>query len=125
MTRPECADDPDRWFSDRPDDIAAAKAACTNCPVRDACAVAGRDEPWGVWGGLTTGERLGLMLLATPEPATPQHGKRGTGCHCADCRAAHASYMAEWRARERHSAAGVTERETIEPEQLALLPAPE
>ncbi|HEX2699084.1 MAG TPA: WhiB family transcriptional regulator [Acidimicrobiales bacterium] len=41
------------FFSEQIDDIAAAKAICAACPVREPClegAVA-RREPWGVWGG--------------------------------------------------------------------------
>jgi WhiB family transcriptional regulator, redox-sensing transcriptional regulator len=41
------------FFSEQLDDIAAAKAFCLECPVRDNCldgAIA-RREPWGVWGG--------------------------------------------------------------------------
>ena len=43
----------ERFFSEQLDDIAAAKAFCGACPVRDACldAALARREPWGVWGG--------------------------------------------------------------------------
>ncbi|MGH3496796.1 MAG: WhiB family transcriptional regulator [Nocardioidaceae bacterium] len=40
----------------------AAKSYCARCPVIDQClrhALAVK-EPYGVWGGLTTGERAGL-----------------------------------------------------------------
>ncbi len=41
------------FFSEQLDDIAAAKAFCAGCPVRDNCldAALTRREPWGVWGG--------------------------------------------------------------------------
>ena len=41
------------FFSEQLDDIAAAKAFCQECPVKDACleGAATRREPWGVWGG--------------------------------------------------------------------------
>jgi len=41
------------FFSDELQDIAAAKAVCSTCAVREPClegAIA-RREPWGVWGG--------------------------------------------------------------------------
>lgn len=45
--------DPDLWFSEDVDQIAAAQRLCEDCAFRSAClagAVA-RAEPWGVWGG--------------------------------------------------------------------------
>ena len=41
------------FFSEQLDDIAAAKAFCTECPVREDCLDSAllRREPWGVWGG--------------------------------------------------------------------------
>ena len=41
------------FFSEELQDIAAAKAVCSTCAVREPClqgAIA-RREPWGVWGG--------------------------------------------------------------------------
>jgi WhiB family redox-sensing transcriptional regulator len=48
-----CADDPDLFFAESPDDVELAKSLCSDCPVRAQCltgAIA-RREPWGVWGG--------------------------------------------------------------------------
>ena len=41
------------FFSEQLDDIAAAKAFCLECPVKENCLEAAQDrrEPWGVWGG--------------------------------------------------------------------------
>jgi WhiB family redox-sensing transcriptional regulator len=41
------------FFSEQIDDIAAAKAFCQECPVKDNCLDGAivRREPWGVWGG--------------------------------------------------------------------------
>jgi WhiB family redox-sensing transcriptional regulator len=41
------------FFSEQLDDIAAAKAFCLGCPVKDPCldGALQRREPWGVWGG--------------------------------------------------------------------------
>jgi WhiB family transcriptional regulator, redox-sensing transcriptional regulator len=41
------------FFSEQLDDIAAAKAFCLGCPVKDSCLEQAieRREPWGVWGG--------------------------------------------------------------------------
>lgn len=43
----------DLFFSEQLDDIAAAKAFCRECPVREPCLAGAleRREPWGVWGG--------------------------------------------------------------------------
>ncbi len=45
--------DPDLFFSELTEDIAAAKSLCGGCPVRSQCldAALSRDEPCGVWGG--------------------------------------------------------------------------
>jgi WhiB family redox-sensing transcriptional regulator len=48
-----CREDPDLWFSLRPEEVERAKRICLGCPAIDHClgtAVA-RGEPWGVWGG--------------------------------------------------------------------------
>ena len=41
------------FFSEQLDDIAAAKAFCQGCEVKDDCLSEAleRREPWGVWGG--------------------------------------------------------------------------
>jgi WhiB family redox-sensing transcriptional regulator len=41
------------FFSEQLDDIAAAKAFCLGCPVKEECLDGAilRREPWGVWGG--------------------------------------------------------------------------
>jgi len=41
------------FFSEQLDDIAAAKAFCLECPVRETCLEGAQErrEPWGVWGG--------------------------------------------------------------------------
>ena len=43
----------DLFFSEQLDDIAAAKAFCGDCIVRETClaGAVSRREPWGVWGG--------------------------------------------------------------------------
>jgi WhiB family redox-sensing transcriptional regulator len=92
--------------------VAAAKAVCAGCPVRVECldhAVA-TDEPYGVWGGLTRAERLGIRpgrRFPRPDPAT---GRRVDGCGttggykghlrrgetpCGRCREANAAYRRE------------------------------
>ena len=41
------------FFSEQLDDIAAAKAFCLECPVKETCLERAQErrEPWGVWGG--------------------------------------------------------------------------
>jgi WhiB family transcriptional regulator, redox-sensing transcriptional regulator len=48
-----CADDPDLFFAESPDDVELAKSLCGGCPARMACLTGAieRREPWGVWGG--------------------------------------------------------------------------
>jgi WhiB family transcriptional regulator, redox-sensing transcriptional regulator len=48
-----CADDPELFFAESPDDVEDAKALCCGCPVRNTCLSGAQErrEPWGVWGG--------------------------------------------------------------------------
>ncbi len=95
--------DPDLWFAEEPESEATAKAICSRCPSQNACAIAGKDEPWGVRAGLTPGERLGLMLLATPDPVAhvPSRSCYVTNkCQRPECAEANRRYIAEYRARE-------------------------
>nr|WP_269813102.1 WhiB family transcriptional regulator [Ornithinimicrobium sediminis] len=43
----------DLWFAELPEQVEAAKALCTDCPIRQQCLAGAleRAEPWGVWGG--------------------------------------------------------------------------
>lgn len=45
--------------SGRPDhtSVAKAKEVCAVCPVRERCLAIGLREEYGIWGGLTVGER--------------------------------------------------------------------
>ena len=45
--------DPELWFAESPEDVAAAQALCGDCALRAACLAGAleRREPWGVWGG--------------------------------------------------------------------------
>lgn len=46
-----------------------AVATCVGCPVRRECAQLGRDEKWGVWGGLTPVQRKAWRRTGVePEP---------------------------------------------------------
>lgn len=56
---PWCANDAEKWWSRRPEDVDDAVAVCRLCPVMDACrsfAVAAGERE-GVWGGLTPADR--------------------------------------------------------------------
>ncbi|MGV9815776.1 WhiB family transcriptional regulator [Streptomyces cellulosae] len=53
----ECSNNPDKWFSEDPENIAQAKAACDRCPAREECATLGEDEEYGIWGGMTPDDR--------------------------------------------------------------------
>jgi WhiB family redox-sensing transcriptional regulator len=57
--------DPQEWMDDGPGlPTGAARATCAGCPVRAACLThaLAHDEPWGMWGGLTTRERVARRL---------------------------------------------------------------
>jgi WhiB family redox-sensing transcriptional regulator len=60
--------DPDAWFPEPGDAVAAAaaKALCAACPDRAACLAGAlaRNEEHGVWGGLTEHERLPLLAAS-------------------------------------------------------------
>lgn len=78
---------PDEWMDDQPAlPTAAARTVCAACPVRTACVAhaLAHEEPWGMWGGLTTRERaahrLGLPASQTSETssaATPRELSTG------------------------------------------------
>lgn len=54
-------EDPDIFFSDFALDIALAKDICAECPMIQSCRnYAMKHEDYGVWGGLTAGERFKL-----------------------------------------------------------------
>ena len=48
-----CAEDPELFFAESPEDVETAKAMCRGCEARLACLTGAleRREPWGVWGG--------------------------------------------------------------------------
>ncbi|MDQ2816078.1 MAG: WhiB family transcriptional regulator [Actinomycetota bacterium] len=48
-----CAEDPELFFAESPQDVETAKAMCWGCKARLACLTGAleRREPWGVWGG--------------------------------------------------------------------------
>jgi WhiB family redox-sensing transcriptional regulator len=50
---PCLTEDADLWFSERPAELARAKALCTTCRIRGKCLEGAleRHEAWGVWGG--------------------------------------------------------------------------
>jgi hypothetical protein len=52
-----CTENPDLWTSDSLIDQLTAADKCYDCPLMQACAKAGVNEPYGVWGGLTEWDR--------------------------------------------------------------------
>jgi WhiB family redox-sensing transcriptional regulator len=48
-----CAEDPELFFAESPEDVETAKAMCRGCRARLACLTGAleRRDPWGVWGG--------------------------------------------------------------------------
>jgi WhiB family redox-sensing transcriptional regulator len=64
------------FFSEELQDIAAAKAICTTCPVMLDCLEGAieRHEPWGVWGGqmFLNGKILATKRRRGRPPKTPR-----------------------------------------------------
>ncbi|MEU8086375.1 WhiB family transcriptional regulator [Micromonospora sp. NPDC049101] len=60
-----CDTNPDRWMSDEPADIEAAKFGCEECPLSrfKACQAEGWKHEFGVFGGLSHHDRKALNAL--------------------------------------------------------------
>ncbi len=58
--------DPEAFFPEKGGSTREAKRICTHCEVRADCLeyALGRDERWGVWGGLSERERRKLKRRA-------------------------------------------------------------
>lgn len=75
---PWFADDRDMWFAEDTDraTVRAAKKVCKTCPVRDICLAKakaeeegkGRQNRWGIRGGLTARQRWNADHNITPGP---------------------------------------------------------
>jgi WhiB family transcriptional regulator, redox-sensing transcriptional regulator len=52
------------WFVARGEDPRPALAVCSTCPVRDQCLRAGENEPDGLWGGSSPGQRRAMKPTA-------------------------------------------------------------
>lgn len=59
MSAPPCTQNPDLWFTDAAEDIAAAKAICLTCPLLAECRQLADDlrPEYGVWAGASRDER--------------------------------------------------------------------
>lgn len=63
--------DPDLFFPEKGGSTRNAKQICAKCPVRRQCLeyAMATDQPFGVWGGLSEGERRRLRNPGRGEPA--------------------------------------------------------
>jgi hypothetical protein len=86
---------PDAWFPGKGGSTRQVKAICADCPVRAECLeyALGRDERFGVWGGLSTPERRKLRSPAPLSRAPHRHPARAVNpvrlaCSCGlpDCK---------------------------------------
>lgn len=108
---PACAGhpDPDLWFDNGRED--EAKAVCGGCPVRARCLkdALDRKEPFGVWGGLDSGERRQLAYGDGPVECSGcgqvkpsgEFGSDGAGGRSARCLECAAAEKREYRRRRR------------------------
>lgn len=73
-----CGVDPDLFFCEGAEDVAAAKLVCQGCPVRRPCLLEALEGgvAHGVWGGLTADERRGVAFEAPPARG-PQRCPKG------------------------------------------------
>ena len=64
--------DPEVFFPEKGGSVRAAKQVCRGCEARDACLeyALENDERFGIWGGLTEGQRR--LLLAARERGRSQ-----------------------------------------------------
>jgi WhiB family redox-sensing transcriptional regulator len=55
-------------ISEDPEAATTAKSICRECPVRQECLAYAMStgQPYGIWGGLTTLERRGLLRRRLP-----------------------------------------------------------
>jgi hypothetical protein len=111
-----CRNHPELDWIDAPPDSPEeqrCKTICRACPVRTACLASamGNREPWGVWGGLNTTERVAYAeRTKRPVPnVLPPHGLNTRyakhGCRCPSCRQAHRIYVRDQRRRSAQRAA--------------------
>lgn len=76
------AKDPNQWYE-------MGRLVCATCEVWEECLEYGKDERWGMWGGLTPKER---------KKPSKTHGNwidYRRGCDCGECTIAHVIQMAE------------------------------
>jgi WhiB family transcriptional regulator, redox-sensing transcriptional regulator len=74
-SRSACRDaDPDLFFSVVPADVAAAKAVCAGCPVRENCLEFALEhgERHGTWGGMDEDERPAARIIRLVPAPAPQ-----------------------------------------------------
>jgi hypothetical protein len=105
MARPDW----DPWSGDQPELLEVARQVCGSCPVQDRCLdeALARGEAYGVFGGLSPGERADVARLRGLPRASPagrwahgtSSGYKAHGCRCPSCSDAHTRDVARWRNR--------------------------
>jgi hypothetical protein len=87
--------DPDQWHPEKggpPLAASKAKAICHTCPAEVACLQYALDtrEQYGVWGGMTAGERKRWLKQQEPTHCSNGHDRAVVGVWpdgtCRDCR---------------------------------------
>jgi len=98
--------DPELFFPEQGESVAAAKRVCAGCEVRAECLQYALDnrERFGVWGGLSERERRELGQQPNPVRRCPAHGERLSGgpvlYHCPAGRLGHSVTAADLQEAE-------------------------
>ena len=98
--------DPELFFPEKGESVAAAKRVCAGCEVRAECLQYALDhrERFGVWGGLSERERRALGQQPSPVRRCPAHGERLSGgpvlYHCPAGRLGHSVTAADLQEAE-------------------------
>lgn len=112
---PPCADNPELFFSEQPDDIERAKQTCQGCWRLAACQrdITELAPEFGVWAGQTPEER---GVLPAEKQCRGCHQTKPISAFCKDYRTPdrHGRYCAACRSRATGSVAG-------RPTQVAVL----
>jgi hypothetical protein len=97
-------DGPATFFPEQGQSAGPARDVCAGCPVAAECAEAGLVEDFGVWGAMTTRERVQRRRSAPRRPIEPYCAECGEQFTATNTTATYCSRrcnMAAWRRKAR------------------------